>query len=575
MKRTFFYKIAASCISLIALAGNANAQTIYTFCGSTAGYSGDGGPATAANIRYPGALRIHNGDMYFADDDNRRIRKITGSGLIISTVAGNGTFGYTGDGGPATSAELKKGSGDIVFDASNNMYFCDVNSHTIRKVNSSGIISTIAGDGTLGAAGDGGAATAARLYMPLGLAIDAAGNLYIGDSRNHKIRKIDAASGVITTIAGTGTVASTGDGGAATAADLQYPAGVALDASGNIYFSEYPSGSIRKIDAATGVISTFATGIAEPMYLQFDQAGNLFVGSEDSPGRVYKVSPSGTVAVVAGDGTTSSATGDGGAATAAGMSRPVGVAVGSNGNLYISTSYNDRIRVVIAATATITGTASICSGSTTTLTASIPGAAWISGNTGIATVSSTGVVTGVAAGTATISYVAGLVFGTRVVTVNAPVAPAISASGASLSVPATFATYQWSLGGTPIPGATSTTYEATATGTYAVAVTDAGGCSVTSANFVLSSVSVSAVAKAAGLLIAPNPTQDGKFTISLPSINNEAMTIIVTNAVGEKVYETKSMTNTNLTIELNVPAGMYIVQAKAAEAKYTAKVIIN
>ncbi len=574
MKKTFYMLVACYIVcSFIALRGNA--QTIYTFCGGPYGYSGDGGPATAATMARPSAIKIHNGDMYFADSDNDCVRSITGSGYIINTVAGNGTYGYTGDGGSATAATIT-GAGDIVFDNSNNMFFCDIYNHAIRKVNTSGVISTVAGDGSNGSIGDGGPATAARFYTPIGLEIDAAGHLYVADHRNHKIRKIDASTGIITTIAGTGTSGSSGDGGAATAADIQYPVGVALDAAGNIYFSEYGHGTIRKIDAVTGIISTFATGMTEPMYIQFDQAGNLFVGSEDSPGRVYKVSPTGTVGIVAGNGLHSTPTGDGGPATAAGMSRSEGVAIGRNGNLYISDRNNDRIRVVIADAATISGTSSICVGATTSLAASIPGAVWVSGNASIATISSSGVVTGVAAGTATITYVAGLVFGTKVVTVNVAVAPTITASGSTLSVPASFASYQWSLGGTPIPGATNATYAATTDGSYVVLVTTSDGCSITSASYTyMSTVSVGGVSKAAGLLISPNPASNGRFTLSLPSAGSDEMTIAVTNAVGETVYETTSLTNIPVSVNINVPSGIYIVQVVSGGMNYHSRILVN
>lgn len=196
------------------------------------------------------------------------------------------------------------------------------------------------------------------------------------------------------------------------------------------------------------------------------------------------------------------------------------------------------IRVVIADAATISGTSSISVGATTSLAASIPGAVWVSGNASIATISSSGVVTGVAAGTATITYVAGLVFGTKVVTVNVAVAPTITASGSTLSVPASFASYQWSLGGTPIPGATNAAYAATTDGSYVVLVTTSDGCSITSASYTyMSTVSVGGVSKAAGLLISPNPASNGRFTLSLPSAGSDEMTIAVTNAVGETVYE--------------------------------------
>lgn len=570
------YKIAAGCMAGILLSMSATSQTIYTFCGTgIGGYSGDGGPATAATMRNPEGIRIHNGDLYFVESNTYVIRKVTGSTNIISTVVGTGLGGgYTGDGGPATAATIWGGLCDIVFDNSNNMYFSDQGNNCVRKVNSSGIISTIAGDGTSGSSGDGGAATAAKFYATTGLAFDAAGNLYIADHRNHKIRKVDMATGIVTTVAGTGTAGSTGDGGAATAADIEYPVGLAIDAANNLYFSEYETGVIRKINLTSGIISTHATGMEKLTFIQFDQAGNLFAGNDASVGRVYKITPSGTVTTVAG-GAGSAPTGDGGPATAAGMEEPRGVAITSNGSLLISNRDNYRIRIVTPVIATISGTATVCAGGTTTFTASIPDAAWKSGNTAVATVSATGVVTGVSAGTATITYVAGLVFGTKVVTVNAPTTPVITAAGSTLSVPATYASYQWSLGGTPIAGATNATYNATTTGTYAVSVTDAGGCSATSANFSLSSVSVAAVGKATDVQLFPNPATGGSFTMNIPSAENEAVTIAVYNAMGQKVYETIAQTNKTLSMKLDVPAGMYLVKAVLSNANYHANVVVN
>ncbi|MBL7692456.1 MAG: T9SS type A sorting domain-containing protein [Flavipsychrobacter sp.] len=568
------YKIAAGCMAGILLSMSATSQTIYTFSGGAAGFAGDGGPATAAQLSRPAAIRYNSsGHICFADANNERIRRIESGSLTISTVAGSGSWGFSGDGAAATAAQLYFGGtgGDIVFDNSNNMYFADLYNQRVRKVTPAGIISTVAGDGSSGSSGDGGPATAARIWDPMGLAIDAAGNLYIAEHRGHRIRKIDVATGIITTIAGTGTAAYSGDGGPATAAEIGYPLGMIFDASGNLFVAEYSTGSIRKITPA-GVISTHATGLFEPMYLDIDQAGNIFAGSEET--MVYRISPSGVVDTVAGNGTTA-ATGDGGPATAAGMDQPVGVSVLSNGNLLISTRRNHRIRIVLANTATITGTASVCAGGTTSLTASEPGAVWKSGNTGVATVSSAGVVTGVAAGTATITYVKGLLFGTKVVTVNVPATPVITAAGSTLSVPATYATYQWSLGGTPISGATNATYNATTAGTYAVSVTDAGGCSATSANFVFSSVSVASVGKATDVQLFPNPAQGGSFTMNIPSGESEAVTIAVYNAMGQKVYETVAQTNKTLSMKLDVPAGMYLVKAVSSNANYHANVVVN
>lgn len=571
-----FYKHAACFLTGITMAVSVEAQTIYTFCGTTSGYSGDGGPATAAGIDGPAAIRIKGGELYFVDAINNRVRKISGSAYTINTFLGDGTNGSTGDGGAATSARINPGSvgGGIAFDNSGNVYYSDLYNHRIRKVSSSGTVSTIAGT-TLGFSGDGGPASAAQFSYPVGISSDAAGNIYVADQGNHRIRKIDAATGNISTVAGSGTSGYSGDGGPATAADLSNPYDVVVDAAGNLYISDYSNYVIRKVTASTGIISTYASGfMGVPAFLELDKAGNLFIGSEDNYGQIFKVSTSGVVTHIAGNGTTTLATGDAGPATAAGMSKPVGVAVSPMGDLFITNKANDRIRIVVANAATITGTATMCAGVSVTLTASIPGAAWESSNTGIASVSSTGVVTGVAAGTATITYVAGLIFGTKVVTVNAPAVPVITATGTTLSVPAVYATYQWSLGGTPISGAVGASYNATTAGTYAVNVTDAGGCSTTSAGYVLSSVSVASVNKG-GLQLFPNPAVGGMFTINLPSEKNETVTIVVVNMLGEKVYETKALANTSLTIKMNVPSGIYTVRATSADADYRANVVVN
>jgi trimeric autotransporter adhesin len=575
MKKTL-YKLFAGCLFSVAVATSAEAQTINTFCGTgVSGYSGDGGSATAAQIWQPSGIRIHNGDIYFSEAGNNIVRKVAGTTNIISKIAGTGSSGYSGDGGAATAATLGISQGDILFDNSGNMYISEVVNHTIRRVNTSGIINTIAGDGGSGSTGDGGAATAAKFNSPFGLAFDASGNLYVADDANHKIRKIDMTTGIVTTIVGNGVAGSTGDGGLATAAQIEYPVGLAIDASNILYFSEFSTGKIRKVNLTTGIINTHATGMERLYYITFDQAGNIFAGNDGlSIGRVYKISPSGTVTTVAG-GSVSGSSGDGGPATAAGVGKPHGVAVTSNGSLLISDYENNKIRIVSSAAATITGTPTTCVGSTTAFAASIPNAAWISGNAGVATVSATGVVTGVAVGTATITYVAGLVFGTRVVTVNAPVAPVVSASGTTLSVAGSFATYQWSLGGAPIAGATGATYVATAAGTYVVAVTTTDGCSATSADFVLSSVSVSDVSKGNGLQVFPNPATDGRFAISVAGAQHETITIVITNAVGAKVFESKIAANKMTALKLDVPTGVYMLQAATAEGNYHSKIMVK
>lgn len=238
------------CIRKVNPAGTIS--TIAGICGQN-GYSGDGGPATVALLNGPiGAAFDTAGSLYVADFYNNRIRKITPAGTI-STIAGSGTPGYSGDGGPATAAHLYNPEG-ITLDAVGNIYFTDQSNNRIRKINSSGLISTIAGSGATGQyngaySGDGGPATAARLSFPIGIAVDGAGNVYVADANNNRVRMI-TPSGIISTIAGNGIAGSSGDSGPATAAQLDGPVGLALDASGNLYVAEQLGNRIRKISAA-------------------------------------------------------------------------------------------------------------------------------------------------------------------------------------------------------------------------------------------------------------------------------------------------------------------------------------
>ena len=220
---------------------------------------------------------------------------------------------------------------------SNNTTSTSMNTSSSTKT-----ISTVAGNGTQGSGGDGGAATSAQLFAPYQVALDSAGNLYIADSKNNKVRKVDAA-GNISTIAGTGTAGSLGDGGAATSAQLYGPSGVALDSAGNVYIADTVNGRIRKVAASTGNISTFAL-VGKPYGMVFDAAGNLYVADYNANG-VRKVSPTGTVTTVAGTGSVGSS-GDNGPATSATLYWPEGVALDGSGNMYIADTFNHRIRKV-------------------------------------------------------------------------------------------------------------------------------------------------------------------------------------------------------------------------------------
>ena len=223
---------------------------ITTYAGNgIAGYAGDGGPATSAQLKPPEDVDVDSsGNIYIADTQNQRIRKVDAATGIIQTVAGTGSAGYNGDGGPATSAQLKAPSG-VAIDSSGNIYIADTQNFRIRKVDAAtGIIQTVAGTGVAGYSGDGGPATSAQIKNPAVVAVDASGNIYIADTLNHRIRKVDAATGIIQTVAGTGVAGYSGDGGPATSAQIKNPAVVAVDASGNIYIGDTDNHRIRKVD---------------------------------------------------------------------------------------------------------------------------------------------------------------------------------------------------------------------------------------------------------------------------------------------------------------------------------------
>src|SRR6202522_4270858 len=328
----------------------------------SAGYFGDGGLATSAELYNPTGVAVDSaGNIYIADYLNNRVREVMAATGDIATVAGNGTAGFSGDGGLATSAELNRPSG-VAVDASGNIYIADYENNRIREVTAAtGDIATVAGNGTAGYSGDGGLATNAELDMLVGLAVDSAGNIYIADTFNNRIRKVTAATAKISTVAGDGTAGYLGDGGLATSAELNYPLGVAVDASGNIYIADSENSRIRMVTKSTSDISTVAGngtagylgdgGLATsaeidyPLGVGLDTAGNIYIADTDND-RIRMVTKSTSdISTVAGNGT-AGYLGDGGLATSAEIDLPEGVAVDSAGNIYIADTDNNRIRAV-------------------------------------------------------------------------------------------------------------------------------------------------------------------------------------------------------------------------------------
>jgi gliding motility-associated-like protein len=357
-----YFKFTFTLLFFLAWSNCLTCQTINLYAGKTdgiPGYTGDGGPAISARLNYPyGTVSDKQGNLFIADLNNHVVRKVSPSG-IISTVAGVGTFGYSGDGGPATSAALWSPS-SVAIDTSGDLYILDFMTSVVRKVNKQGIISTIAGNGTIGYSGDGGPANLARLNHPIDLAIDKAGNIYIADKENKVVRKVNT-SGIISTVAGNGMAGYTGDGGPATAAQLT-PYAVATDNAGNLYIADGWNAVIRKVNTS-GIISTFAGNgtygysgdgglatsaqfaAASPNDIAFDNAGNLYVADYQNQ-VIRRINTSGIISTVAGISNQSGYSGDGGPALAATLWFPMGISVDSCNNFYISDTYNDRIRKV-------------------------------------------------------------------------------------------------------------------------------------------------------------------------------------------------------------------------------------
>ncbi|HYR84529.1 MAG TPA: NHL repeat-containing protein [Terriglobia bacterium] len=313
---------------------------INTIAGNgTAGYSGDGAMAINAQVYFPEGIAVDGaGNLYIADGFSFRVRKVTSAG-VIATVAGNGNVRFAGDGSAAGTAQMNFPEG-IAADALGNVYVSDTGNDRIRKIDVHGVINTVAGS-TSSSRGDGGPATNARLVTPAGVAVDAAGNLYIADRGDHRIRKV-TAGGAISTIVGTGSAGSDGDGGSATAARLSSPNDVALDSAGNLYIADTGNHRIRKVNP-DGVITTLGE-IGYPGSVAVDAGGNLYI-AEYLRNMILKMTPEGAVSTVAGAGGAGSS-GDGGPATAARLNAPRGVDVDSAGNLYIADWGNHRVRKV-------------------------------------------------------------------------------------------------------------------------------------------------------------------------------------------------------------------------------------
>jgi sugar lactone lactonase YvrE len=316
--------------------------TVSTFAGNgTVGFAE--GTGAAARFYQPTGLAFDaDGNMYVADSQNHRIRKITPAG-VVSTFAGNGTAGFAD--GPGAAAQFESPFG-VAVDAAGNVYIADTYNHRIRKINPTGVVSTLAGNGSYGYADGGGAA--AKFYVPKGVAVDPAGNVYVADENNQRIRKI-TPTGTVTTLAGSTSGSTDGDVSVAKFSD---PRGIAIDADGNLYISD--SHRVRKITPG-GMVSTLAgstQGITDadgsaarfniPTGLVVDADGNIYV-ADDNNERIRKVTPTGTVTTIAGGYVPGFTDGFG---EDAAFSSPTGIAIDGSGHIFVADRHNHSIRKI-------------------------------------------------------------------------------------------------------------------------------------------------------------------------------------------------------------------------------------
>jgi hypothetical protein len=471
--KQYLIRLALTAV-IVMTAASVQGQYITTYAGTgfVTGYSGDGGLATNAVLYSPSDIAFDSSNnLYIADFINNVIRKVDTAG-IITTVAGtgygSGTAGmgnYSGDGGPATDATMN-GPFGLAIDAAGNIIFADGYNHVVRKVKrSTGVITTIAGIHSAGYTGDGAAATDAQMNNPVGIAIDKAGNIYIADDHNNVIRKV-SLSGIITTVVGTGGAGRSGDGGPATAAKLNLPIGLALDTAGNLYIADTHNNVIRKV-AVSGIITTCA-GI--------DTAGY---------------------------------SGDGGLAVNAKLDSPQRVAFDDSNNMYISDYYNNVVRKVNTVTGIITTVAGngYGAGSSGTM-------GGYSGDDSLATNAMLYLPHGVAFDHAHHMYICDR--GND----------AIRRLGPQPPIDHTFIS--------PLAGNTNVK-----------------------------------------LVVYPNPSHSGSFTLLLTSKTKEQMKILVTNILGQTVQTTTGLSNAPIMINMNTPAGVYFITATSAHGKWNSKITIE
>ncbi len=547
------------CGLFLSFAANLAAQTISTIAGDgTASFGGDGGAATAAHINMPSGLCFDaTGNMYITDAGNQKIRAVSASG-VITTIAGTGTSGFSGDGGPATAAKIDH-PGDVAVAASGKIYFTDFNNNRVRQI-SGGVITTVAGTGAGASTGDGGPATAAAINSPLGIYLDASsGLMYV--AALYDIRVINLSTGIIKTYAGTGSIGFGGDGGPATAAQFSNINFIYMDPSNNLYISDNGNQRIRKINSA-GVINTIAgTGVVGfsgdggpatnaklnyPAGVIADNAGNVYV-SDALNYRIRKISPSGIINTYSGTGSAGYG-GDGGAALAALLNYPQDMEFNAAGNLCFADLINSRIRKIGGSNYTPVFVSqdiaiSTCkNGGPTSLNSMLSIVDTNAGQTetwSILTNPSHGTLTGFPA-------------------------TMVSAGGATAIMPT-------GLSYTPTTGYVGPD-------AFSIKISDGQGADTVSIPVTITDCHLGVMEANEqhknGLTIVPNPSS-GSFNLFFESDLNEDVRVVVTDILGKKAAEFMMPANKNTSVTLSRPPGTYFITITAKDKFFSERVIID
>lgn len=545
-----------------------NAQTINTYAGTGAsGSAGDGGAATSATFgNCHGVATDAAGNLYITDAVNHKIRMVTPSG-VISTFIGTGVAGYNGEGVGVAVAQINNPYG-IAVSAAGDIYFCETAGNRVRMIKE-GAVTTIAGDGVASFSGDGGAATAARVNGPSGIVTDAMGNVYFSDGGNNRVRKI-SPSGIISTVAGNGSITFTTDGLAATAMPLRHPGFLCFDAGGNLHISVNGYDRILKVNATTGIATVVAgigsaaytgdggpataAGIGAPAGIKFDHLGNLYIVCNNPVNNtVRKVTPAGIISTYCGTGAATS-TGDGGAAAVASLNRPVDLAIDACNNMYVSEGNGRKVRKI----AYSNRVPSFTNGTTVTVTMCATTADTTTADTTLGNL--TAIIDSDLCQTLTWSVLSGPGHGT------VSGFPSTGTASGSTITPTGFA-YHPATGyvGFDTVKVRISDGVGNDTITYYVQVLP---CTIPSTGIHNASLGSNA------LMVYPNPSA-GTFTMQLPEGCTERTDVMVTDITGRIIANFDFTANNSKTFELAAPKGTYILRAQQKGQTWVQRLVVN